>query len=49
VICWHLGKQDFKRTKNQQKKYDLIEFMVTGEIEKSLFDIKRSILQNNIQ
>jgi len=35
--------------KNNIRKYDLIEFMVTGESEKSPFDIENSIFQNKIQ
>jgi len=31
------------------RKYDLIEFMVTGGTEKFSFDIEKSIVQRNIQ
>jgi len=43
-----IENKTLKKIKTNIKKYDLIEFVITGEIENSSFDIEKSISQNNI-
>lgn len=51
-IARYIGMLDnntIEDLKKNVRKYEMIEFMITGEVEKSPFEIQTEIIKNNIQ
>lgn len=44
-----MGNESLEELKRNVRKYEMIEFMITGEINSSPFDIEKSIIHSNIQ
>lgn len=44
-----LGNDSLEELKNNDRKYEMVEFMINGEIEKSPSEIETTILQSKIQ